>query len=209
MLLKRLRCLRPIQPTDASAAASDDAETTEAADAADSSDDDAINAETQVAGEALGPNENAPEAAMRPNLRAAAAVNVAAASRTALDELAKLDVEIGVDRLGPGEGDDKAGARDEEAAPKPTRRPSLEDVATRRVMAAATTRVEAAAPPAGGMILLGVFKGRSSERALVRTTKGSQRVEIGDEIDGWRVTAITHSSVQLRRASNVRMLRMP
>lgn len=60
------------------------------------------------------------------------------------------------------------------------------------------------------MILLGVFQSRGAERALVRTaTDGNVRVRPGDEIMGWRVASIGEDHIQLRRATQTRMLRLP
>lgn len=60
------------------------------------------------------------------------------------------------------------------------------------------------------MILLGVFQSRGAERALVRTaTGGNVRVRPGDEIEGWRVSAIGEDNILLRRASKIRVLRLP
>ena len=177
--------------------------------------DDASGAEDEAEAElAVGPP--APASARRPTQRAAAPLppqrSGAAGSSIydAFDQTVSLsgDEAASVDELGSAEGEEIADFANL-SAPRPSARPSPEDMATRRVEAAATTRIDAAAPPEGGMILLGVFNGRGNERALVRTSSGSQRVVVGDEIDGWRVTAINNSSVQLRRASNVRMLRMP
>ena len=157
----------------------------------------------------------APDEAERPRQRSSVppARRVASSGSSiysAFDETVSLsgDDTQPVDELGFADGEEVADF-DNLSAPRPSLRPSPEEIATRRVEAAATTRVDAAAPPEGGMILLGVFNGRGNERALVRTSSGSQRVVIGDEIDGWRVTAITDSAVQLRRSTNVRMLRMP
>lgn len=61
-----------------------------------------------------------------------------------------------------------------------------------------------------GMILLGVFRGSGSSRALVRTaTESARQVSPGDEINGWRVSSIGEDRIELRRASQTRMLMMP
>ena len=101
-----------------------------------------------------------------------------------------------------------------EEAPKPLRRPESFD----------TAASASASPPAGaprrdlseitgsvdGLILLGVFRSRGADRALVRTPDGGNvRIEKGDEIVGWRVAAIGDAFVELRRSSQTRMLRMP
>lgn len=79
----------------------------------------------------------------------------------------------------------------------------------------AATDPSDAAPPADSgepedMILLGVFQSRGAERALVRTaTGGNVRVRPGDEIEGWRVSAIGEDNILLRRASKIRVLKLP
>lgn len=80
------------------------------------------------------------------------------------------------------------------------------------VAAAATTRgaedPEASGPD--GMILLGVFQGSGSSRALVRTaTESAKQVVPGDEINGWRVSSIGEDHIRLRRASQTRLLKLP
>ena len=88
--------------------------------------------------------------------------------------------------------------------PKPSR-PTAETVAD-----AATSKAAPGASEVEGMILLGVFRSRGADRALVRKPNGSSvRVEQGDEIEGWRVYAIGDAFVELRRSSQSRMLRMP
>lgn len=101
-------------------------------------------------------------------------------------------------------------------APKPTQKPSItpptaEELATQRVEAAATTVVEPGqrAEVEEGMILLGVYSSRGRDRALIRTVNGAVRVELGDEIDGWRVVTITDASIQLRRGAQSRQLQLP
>jgi hypothetical protein len=60
------------------------------------------------------------------------------------------------------------------------------------------------------MILLGVFQSRTGDRALIRTaSRGVVTVTPGDDIEGWRVAAINNTSLQLRRASQTRLLELP
>lgn len=60
------------------------------------------------------------------------------------------------------------------------------------------------------IIVLGVLIGPGAERALVRTPNGeNRRVSRGDEIAGWRVSAISEDFIRLRRASQTRELRVP
>ncbi|MBX2856325.1 MAG: hypothetical protein KTR21_15140 [Rhodobacteraceae bacterium] len=201
-----------------------EAETQEAAAPSDASSGEPEQAETLVdtvganeAEEAEGPPPppQAPEISERPTQRstvppARRVASTGSSIYSAFDETVSLagEDEMPVDELGTARGEEVADFGNL-SAPRPSARPSAEQIATRRVEMAATTLVDPAAPPEGGMILLGVFNGRGNERALVRTTSGSQRVVVGDEIDGWRVTAITDSAVQLRRSTSVRMLRMP
>ncbi len=80
------------------------------------------------------------------------------------------------------------------------------------VAAAATSRAapDPAADGPDGMILLGVFRGSGSSRALVRTsTESARKVAPGDEINGWRVSSIGEDHIRLRRASQTRMLKLP
>lgn len=60
-----------------------------------------------------------------------------------------------------------------------------------------------------GLILLGVFRSNGEDRALVRTPNGTVRVKRGDEIEGWRIATIRDESIDLRRASETRTLRLP
>lgn len=80
-----------------------------------------------------------------------------------------------------------------------------------RVAAAATHRApEGGFKPTEGMILLGVFQSRTGDRALIRTaSRGVVTVTPGDDIEGWRVAAINNTSLQLRRASQTRLLELP
>ncbi|MCI4663773.1 MAG: hypothetical protein MRY74_03540 [Neomegalonema sp.] len=87
--------------------------------------------------------------------------------------------------------------------PKPAR-PTAESIAE-----AATSKAPAAAG-VEGMILLGIFRTRGADRALVRKPNGGAvRVEKGDEIEGWRVYAIGDEFVELRRSDQSRTLHMP
>lgn len=79
----------------------------------------------------------------------------------------------------------------------------------RRIEAAATTVVEVVQPAEGGMVLLGVYTSRGRERALLRTPSGAQRVELGDEVDGWEVIEITETGVELTSGERRRSLTMP
>lgn len=98
------------------------------------------------------------------------------------------------------------------SAPAPERpaRSELSDRASSRVAAAARSTPGPDFQPVEGMILLGVFKGRQGERALVRTQTGDVKtVTPGDEIEGWRVASIGETTLQLRRASQTRLLELP
>lgn len=78
------------------------------------------------------------------------------------------------------------------------------------VAAAATQQADPASVEDDGLILLGVLVGRGADRALVRTPDGSAvRVSQGDEVAGWRVATISDDQIQLRRATQTRILRMP
>ncbi|MEL6277498.1 MAG: hypothetical protein AAFQ73_08085 [Pseudomonadota bacterium] len=60
-----------------------------------------------------------------------------------------------------------------------------------------------------GLILIGVFQSRNSERAIIKTPSGEAvRVTTGDEIEGWRVSSISADRITLRRASQTRMLKL-
>lgn len=73
---------------------------------------------------------------------------------------------------------------------------------------AAAAAAEGGAPE--GLVLLGVLLRRGDDRALIRTPAGeSLRVTLGDEVAGWRIAGIGEDFVQLRRASQTRMLRVP
>ncbi|MEM6439697.1 MAG: hypothetical protein AAF763_08415, partial [Pseudomonadota bacterium] len=60
------------------------------------------------------------------------------------------------------------------------------------------------------MALLGVVSGPEGRRALLRLPSGAvRRVSEGQEVDGWRVSAIDDISVRIVDAGRVRTLTMP
>ena len=72
-------------------------------------------------------------------------------------------------------------------------------------MAAAAVAVDLQA-----MALLGVISGPDGRRALLRLPSGAvRRVSEGQEVDGWRVSAIDDVSVRIVDAGRVRTLTMP
>ncbi len=85
-----------------------------------------------------------------------------------------------------------------------------QDVAAGTPEAVEPTESSLAAGAVDGFILLGVFRSSGEDRALVRKPDGeSVRVVQGDEIEGWRVADIGDEFVELRRASQTRLLRLP
>ena len=60
------------------------------------------------------------------------------------------------------------------------------------------------------MNLIGVYGKPSSRRALVRLANGRyQKVQVGDRIDGGRVSAIGDSELRYKKGSRNLVLKMP
>ena len=77
----------------------------------------------------------------------------------------------------------------------------------RSVQAAATIP---AAVSADAPLLVGVFGGADTRRALIRAPDGAlRRVRQGDRFAGWTVSAIGPDSVQLRDGARAQTLRIP
>lgn len=67
-----------------------------------------------------------------------------------------------------------------------------------------------AVSPEEDIVLLGVLLRRGEDRALIRLSSGeSRRVSLGDTIAGWRVSSIKADSIQLKRASQTREIKVP
>lgn len=103
--------------------------------------------------------------------------------------------------------------------PRSAPRPQPDDNAPEAV-AEAATRYDggsaaaisggAAPSPEDDIILLGVLLRRGKDRALVRLPSGeSRRVQLGDDIVGWKVSQIQADSIQLKRASQTRVIKVP
>lgn len=107
--------------------------------------------------------------------------------------------------------DSVAAAPPQNVAPqrsKPPRPSPLRSQRSSQPSAAATTADSSGS--VGDIILLGVFRSSGADRALVRLPSGSsRRLEKGDEVQGWRVSSIGDSFIELRRASQTRLLRLP
>lgn len=113
---------------------------------------------------------------------------------------------------------DLAQAPAEEASQPASQEPSQEasQAAAQQEPAAEAAQPEetASAAPAieslDGVILLGVFEGRSRAHALVMTAEGdTQRVRSGDAVGGWRVAGFGDDFIRLRQGNRTRLLRMP
>ena len=92
---------------------------------------------------------------------------------------------------------------------------AVASAATRSDIDAASSADSAAAErdlrPEEEIILLGVLLRRGkTDRALIRLASGeSRRVTLGDEVAGWRVSAIGADSIKLQRASATREIKVP
>lgn len=139
------------------------------------------------------PGEYAASLAPRPRARPERAQTAVAARDGAAEETGgETETGAAVEPAGGegGEGDAVVAA----AAPEQPRDRFLEDP---------TLMTEE------GLILIGVFQSRNSERAIIKKPNGeSVRVTTGDEIEGWRVSGISSDHITLRRASQTRMLKL-
>jgi hypothetical protein len=180
---------------------------------------------------ALGGRSRSELAALRPRLRPATLVPVpqpdAEAIQQALDEATEQAVAASLKpRLRP-QSIERAAARAAPAAPvapAPQRAPAPEADDGEPEL----TRTAAAAPriPTSASIaqqattrnainlrqvnLIGVYGAPSNRRALVRLANGRyQKVQVGDRIDGGRVSAIGNDELRYRKGSRDVVLRLP
>jgi hypothetical protein len=180
---------------------------------------------------ALGGRSRSELAALRPRLRPATLVSVpqpdAEAIQQALDEATEQAVAASLKpRLRP-QSLERAAARAAPAAPvapAPQRAPAPEADDGEPEL----TRTAAAAPriPTSASIaqqattrnainlrqvnLIGVYGAPSNRRALVRLANGRyQKVQVGDRIDGGRVSAIGNEELRYRKGSRDVVLRLP
>ncbi|PKQ12297.1 MAG: hypothetical protein CVT70_09510 [Alphaproteobacteria bacterium HGW-Alphaproteobacteria-1] len=180
---------------------------------------------------ALGGRSRSELATLRPRLRPATLVSVpqpdAEAIQQALDEATEQAVAASLKpRLRP-QSIERAAVRAAPAAPvapAPQRAPAIEADDGEPEL----TRTAAAAPriPTSASIaqqattrnainlrqvnLIGVYGAPSNRRALVRLANGRyQKVQVGDRIDGGRVSAIGNDELRYRKGSRDVVLRLP
>lgn len=166
----------------------------------------------QYFGASLLPDESRatdPDGPPKPGEETAAAAPAPTGADNATDQEAAANAPAFAPKPAPNPGPPAGGV----AAPAPAPQIVVEPGETATAVAAAATSQAAPDPNADGpdgMILLGVFRGSGSSRALVRTaTESARQVSPGDEINGWRVAAIGEDHIRLRRASQTRMLKLP